>query len=342
MPRKRVAILGATGYGGSELLRFLLFHPGVTVARLTSRQHPGVPVHEVHPNLLKVTDLKFENLSPEEAAEGVDMVFSALPHGASQDSVRRLPERVKAIDLSGDFRLKDAAVYRDAYGHEHNAPELLGHFVYGLTEFNRRAIAQARRVANPGCFATGALLALLPLAHAGALEGAVTVAGVTGSSGSGAEAKPGTHHPERAAAFRAYKPLVHQHLPEIAQELARAGAPEARISFVPHSAPMVRGIHITAVLHPAEPLSLDTIRSIYASHYGEEKFVRLRPQPPDVAVVAGSNFADVHCHGDGRALVVLVALDNLVKGMVGQAIQNMNLMLGFPEATGLEFPGTRP
>ncbi|MBI3891119.1 MAG: N-acetyl-gamma-glutamyl-phosphate reductase [Candidatus Wallbacteria bacterium] len=340
--RKRIAILGATGYGGSELLRFLLFHPNVEVVRATSRQHPGKPVHTVHPHLLKVTELCFEDVSPEEAAEGVDLVFSALPHGASQDSVRRLPASVKAIDLSGDFRLKDPAVYRDVYGHEHNAPEQLGQFVYGLTEFNRRAIAPARRVANPGCFATAALLALLPLAHAGTLDGPVALVGVTGSSGSGAEPKSGTHHPERAEAFRAYKPLVHQHLPEICQELSRAGAPEARVAFVPHSAPMVRGIHITAILHPKEPLSLETVRSIYHSHYGDERFVRLRNEPPDVAVVAGSNFADLHCRSDGRTLVVLVALDNLVKGMVGQAIQNMNLMLGLPEHAGLQFPGTRP
>lgn len=340
--RRRVAILGGTGYGGAELLRFLLFHPEVEVVHVTSRQHPGKPVHSVHPNLFRVTDLKFEDLPPAEAADGMDMVFSALPHGASQEAIRRLPEAARVIDLSGDFRLKDALVYREAYGREHAAPELLAAFAYGLPEFNSRAIAASRRVANPGCFATAALLALLPLAQAGILDGPIALVGVTGSSGSGTEPKPGTHHPERTEAFRAYKPLVHQHVPEIAQALALAGAPEARVSFIPHSAPMSRGIHMTALVYPREPVGGETVRSIFQSHYGETRFVRLVDSPPDVAIVAGSNFADVYCQSDGRAIVVLVALDNLVKGMSGQAVQNMNLMLGLPQETGLGFPGMRP
>ena len=197
-------------------------------------------------------------------------------------------------------------------------------------------------MANPGCFATGVLLALMPLALEGLLDVPVTLCGVTGSSGSGVEAKSGTHHPERAQAYRAYKPLTHQHLPEIAQALAQGGAVDPQLAFVPHSAPMVRGIHITALLHPKKPMDAAAARALFARHYGGERFVRLVDQPPDCAVVAGSNFADVYAHADGKALAVLVALDNLVKGMSGQAIQNMNLMLGLPEHEGLAFPGTRP
>ena len=340
--KKRVAILGASGYGGSELLRFLLFHPHVEVARITSRQHAGFPVWKVHPHLRNVSELAFEDTDAAEAAKGVDLVFSALPHGASQEAVLKLPAGTPVVDLSGDFRLKDARAYEKAYGHEHRGPERLADFVYGLTEFSRPRLVAARAVANPGCFATGVLLALMPLALEGLLDGPISVIGVTGSSGSGVEPKAGTHHPERAEAFRAYKPLVHQHLPEIVQALAGAGAPDVSIAFVPHSAPMVRGIHITAVLHPKKAFDGSAARALFARHYKEERFVRLVDQPPDCGVVAGSNFADVYAHADGRALTVLVALDNLVKGMSGQAIQNMNLMLGLPEHEGLSFPGTRP
>lgn len=340
--KRRVAILGASGYGGSELLRLLLFHPSVEVARITSRQHAGYPVSKVHPYLLQVSDLAFEDTDATAAAEGVDLVFSALPHGASQEAICKLPAGTKVVDLSGDFRLKDVRTYEKFYGHAHRAPERLAQFVYGLTEFNRPRLRTARAVANPGCFATGVLLALMPLALEGLLDVPVTVSGVTGSSGSGVEAKAGTHHPERAEAFRAYKPLTHQHLPEIEQALAQAGAPEVQIAFVPHSANMVRGIHITALLRPRTPLDGPAARALFARHYGDERFVRLVDQPPDCGVVAGSNFADVHAHADGRTLCVLVALDNLMKGMSGQAVQNMNLMLGLPEHEGLSFPGTRP
>lgn len=343
MPRKhRIAILGATGYGGSELLRLLLFHPSVEVVRITSRQHAGEPVWRVHPYLQRASELVFEDTDPAAAAEGADLVFSALPHGASQEAILNLPAGTPVIDLSGDFRIKDAAAYERAYGHPHRGPDRLKEFVYGLTEFNRPQIVATRAVANPGCFATGVLLALTPLVLEGLLDAPVSIAGVTGSSGSGVEPKAGTHHPERAEAFRAYKPLTHQHLPEIAQALAQAGASDLDLAFVPHSAPIVRGIHITALLHPRRPMDSRSAKALFAKHYGEERFVRLVEQPPDCAVVAGSNFADVFVHSDGRALAVLVALDNLVKGMSGQAVQNMNLMLGLPEHEGLGFPGMRP
>jgi N-acetyl-gamma-glutamyl-phosphate/LysW-gamma-L-alpha-aminoadipyl-6-phosphate reductase len=338
---KRVAIIGGTGYGGSELLRLLLGHPGVELVRVTSRQHAGKPLHVVHSHLYKVTDLKFDDADPARL-EGVDVVFSALPHATSAEAIMKIPEGPAVIDLSGDFRLKDAKEYQAAYNHVHPVPERLKDFAYGLTEFNRDAIRATRYVANPGCFATAALLATMPLALEKLLDGPVALVGVTGSSGSGADPKATTHHPERAEAFRAYKPLVHQHLPEITQLLRTATDGEPQLSFVPHSAPLVRGIHMTAVLHPRKAVSPAAVGQIFAKYYEKERFIRLTAQPPDVAVVAGSNHADVNVTCDGRAIVVLVAIDNLVKGMAGQAVQNMNLMLGFPEDEGLRFPGMRP
>jgi N-acetyl-gamma-glutamyl-phosphate/LysW-gamma-L-alpha-aminoadipyl-6-phosphate reductase len=342
MTKKRVAIIGGTGYGGSELLRLLLSHPGVELTRVTSRQHAGKPVHVVHPHLYKVTDLKFDDADPTKLADGTDVVFSALPHGTSAEAIMKIPEGPAVIDLSGDFRLKDAAAYNKAYNHVHPAPERLKDYAYGLTEFNRETIRATRYVANPGCFATAALLATMPLAKEKLLDAPVTLIGVTGSSGSGADPKATTHHPERAEAFRAYKPLTHQHLPEIEQLLRSATDVAPQLSFVPHSAPLVRGIHMTAVLHPKSPVPAATVHEIFSKYYEKERFIRLTSQPPDVAVVAGSNHADVNVTCDGRAIVVLVALDNLVKGMAGQAVQNMNLLLGFPEDEGLRFPGMRP
>ncbi len=342
MSRRRIAILGGTGYGGAELLRLLLAHPEVEVIRMTSRKQHGRSVTGIHRNLLGLTDLRFENREASMAGDDADLVFAALPHGTSQDAIAALPEDTAVVDLSGDFRLGTAETYEAAYGRPHNAPELLDQFVYGLTEFERDRIRRTQRVANPGCFATACILALMPLARAGRLDGPVALNGVTGSSGSGAEPKTTTHHPERATAFRAYKPLVHQHLPEIEEELIRGGTTEPKLSFVPHSAPFVRGIHITAMVHCSGPIEEEELKRIYREAYGRERFIRLVDRPPDVASVTGSNFADVHVRSAGSTALVLVAIDNLVKGMAGQAIQNMNLVLGFPEETGLMAAACRP
>jgi N-acetyl-gamma-glutamyl-phosphate reductase len=341
----RVGIIGGSGYGGGELLRLLAGHGKAEVFAVTSRSSAGCPVADAHPSLLGTTKLSFTDREAAEVATEVDCLFFALPHGETATRMAAVFDSapdVRVVDLSGDFRLKDAAAWESAYEREHPCPDLVPEFVYGLCEANRKQIATATRVANPGCFATGAALALLPLAEAGRLAGSVVVNGVTGSSGSGAAPKAGTHHPERASDFRAYRPLAHQHEPEITMALADAGAAGFRLAMVPHSAPLVRGIFTTAYVFPDSPLSAERLREIYVSRYGPERFIRLRDDSPRLAVVAGTNWCDIGVASRDDAVVVLSAIDNLVKGMAGQAVQNMNLMFGLPEDEGLRFPGMHP
>ncbi len=270
------------------------------------------------------------------------VVFLAMPHAQAMEVVPRLAPAVRVVDLSGDFRLKDRAEYARYYGKEHACPELVEGFVYGLPEANREAIRGARRVASPGCFATAVILGCLPLAREGLLRGDVIADCKTGSSGSGATPGEGTHHPRRSTAFLAYKPFKHQHVPEIEQALRASGARDARLLFQPHSAPMVRGIFATIYCTLPEDLSDAELRGLFERRYGREPFVRLVEGSPDVTWVKNTNFADVSWARDGRRLIVFVAIDNLVKGAAGQAVQSMNLMLGLDEKTALVFPGSHP
>ncbi|HEX7667757.1 MAG TPA: N-acetyl-gamma-glutamyl-phosphate reductase, partial [Polyangiaceae bacterium] len=264
--RFKAAVIGGSGYGGAELVRRLILHPDVELARVASIDFIGEPLSAVHPNLDGVTDLKFEGITPAEAAQGMDVVLLGLPHKVS---AHKMPELIasgaKVVDLSGDFRLRDAAVYKKYYGAEHPNPSSLsdGTFVYGLPELNREAIKKAKYVASPGCFATTIELALLPLAKAGLLEGDVEVVGITGSSGSGIAPSAGTHHPVRAVNLRTYKPLDHQHIPEIEMLLNDAGAKNVAIRFVPVSAPLSRGIFATSFVRVAGGKSADEIRALY-------------------------------------------------------------------------------
>ena len=336
----RATILGGTGYGGMELLRLLLGHPGVEVAAVTSRSKDG-PVADVHPHLAGFTDLTFTKEDEDvrlALAKTSDVVFFAKPHGISSLELPPILEgapKARLIDLAGDFRLPDASAYEAWYAYTHPHPELLAASEYGLPECGQRdAVRGARFVANPGCHASATILALWPLARAGLLAGRAVVSSVTGSSGSGAVAKQGTHHPERFGNFKAYRPLVHQHLPEV----LRALGGEARVDFVPHSAPFSRGIYVTAVA-PVGKADDGAVRAAFDEVYADEPFVRLRSGPPELRAVAGTNFADVGLtHGDGVA-VVTVAIDNLGKGMAGTAVQNMNLMCGLDETAGLDRPG---
>jgi N-acetyl-gamma-glutamyl-phosphate reductase len=246
--RFKAAVIGGSGYGGAELIRRLLGHPDVELARVASVDFVGEPIGAVHPNLEGRTDLTFEGLAPAEAARGMDVVLLGLPHKVSAQKVPEIMQTgARIVDLSGDFRLRDPAAYAKYYGGAHPFPSALtdGSFVYGLPELHRDAIRKARYVASPGCFATTIELALLPLARAKLLRGAVEIVGMTGSSGSGVAPSTGTHHPVRAGNLRTYKPLDHQHVPEIAQTLADAGAPGVTLRFVPVSAPLVRGIFAT-------------------------------------------------------------------------------------------------
>jgi len=311
--------------------------------------HVGEPLGAVHPPLTGRSDLRFENVPPAEAARGADVALLGLPHKVSaQHAPAILATGTKVVDMSGDFRLRDAAAYARYYGATHPHPEALGTFVYGLPELNRAAIRTARAVASPGCFATTIELGLLPLARAGMLAGVVHVVGMTGSSGSGVAPSAGTHHPVRAVNLKTYKVLEHQHTPEILETLASAGAPEVALRFVPVSAPLSRGILVTTFVELPAEIDEAAVVKLYDDAYAGEPFVRfVRERLPEVAAVAGSNYAEVGFTlgapaGATRTLAIVSATDNLIKGGAGQAIQNMNLMLGLPETASLEDPGPWP
>jgi N-acetyl-gamma-glutamyl-phosphate reductase len=339
----KIGIFGGSGYGGAELLRILLAHPQTEVSFVTANEQAGKSVGEVHRNLYGLTDLRF-TLAPDdlESLADLDCVFFALPHGQALQLAPRLPASVKAIDLSGDFRLNDAAEFAQHYGREHTAIDLQREFVYGLTETNREAIRQARLVSNPGCFATATLLGLAPLVASGLLAGRVIVDAKTGSSGSGAKAAANTHHPQRSNSFYAYKPFTHQHVPEIEQELRRVGDWTNELVFMTHSLPVSRGIFASIYAEMKRELTADQARELFVKFYRDSFFVRLVNGSPDINWVKTTNFCDIGIAARGSQLVVFTAIDNLVKGAAGQAVQNMNLMFGLDEKTGLMFSGTNP
>jgi LysW-gamma-L-alpha-aminoadipyl-6-phosphate/LysW-L-glutamyl-5-phosphate reductase len=349
--RFKAAVIGGTGYGGAELIRRLLIHPDVELARVTSIDSVGEPLSQVHPTLEGRTDLRFEAISPAEAARGMDVVLLGLPHKVSAQMMGDLlAAGVRVVDLSGDFRLRDPAAYRRYYGSPHPRPDDLerGTFIYGLPELLRDEIRAARYVASPGCFATTIELALLPLARAGLLSGPVEVVGITGSSGSGVAPNAATHHPVRANNLRTYKPLEHQHVPEIVQALTTAGARDLVLRFVPVSAPLSRGIFATCFAHVDAAVAETSIEKLAIETYAGEPFVRVPAHRlPEVAAVKGTNYAEVGlATGDSRdgkrVVACFAATDNLIKGGAGQAIQSMNLMLGLDERLTLEDPGGWP
>ncbi|MBA2503995.1 MAG: N-acetyl-gamma-glutamyl-phosphate reductase [Pyrinomonadaceae bacterium] len=343
--RVRIAIFGGSGYGGAELLRILLFHSQAEVVLATANEHAGKRVGEVHRNLHGITELRFTSALATEELEkldDVDCIFLALPHGQAMEIVPRLPTRVKVIDLSGDFRLHSVASYEQHYGRAHTAPEWSKEFVYGLTEINREHVREANRISNPGCFATATLLGLAPLVVNNLIAGRIVVDAKTGSSGSGAKAAANTHHPQRAQSFYAYKPFAHQHVPEIEQTLTRAGDWSSELIFMTHSLPVVRGIFASIYVEMKNAMKLEDVRKMFAEFYRESFFVRFVEGSPDVNWVKTTNFCDIGFAARGQQLVVFSALDNLVKGAAGQAVQNMNLMYGFEETTGLMFAGTNP
>jgi LysW-gamma-L-alpha-aminoadipyl-6-phosphate/LysW-L-glutamyl-5-phosphate reductase len=339
----RAAIVGGTGYGGMELLRYLVDHPRIRVTAITSRTETG-SVGDVHPHLRGLVDLSFTSERAVDLAKSNDVLFFAAPHGVSAKetpAVLAASESVKVVDLSGDFRLKDAGLYPSHYGWPHPAPDWLAHAAYGLPECGARAAITAngcRLVANPGCHASATILALYPLAKAKLLPDHVSVVSVTGSSGSGAQAKQGTHHPERFANFKAYKPLEHQHLPEIRQLLAAAGARNVRPAFVPCSGPFSRGILATAIVDVGAGREAAAVEAFVAA-YGKEPFVRLVEDSAEIRAVAGTNFADVAVVARDGVACVTVAIDNLGKGMAGTAVQNANLLFGIDETANLRRAG---
>jgi N-acetyl-gamma-glutamyl-phosphate reductase common form len=342
----RAAIYGASGYAGGELLRLLLGHPEAEPVAVVSRSQAGKPVAAVHGHLARLTDLVFTGALGENGGEDPDVIFLAGPHGFAIEAAPPLLDRgIPVVDLSADFRLKDAASFERFYGPPPAGFARQKEFVYGLPELFRDSIAGSRAVASPGCFATAATLAVAPLWKESLVadDTPVAIFSVTGSSGAGVSPSPTTHHPRRAGAFFAYGLDGHRHLPEIEESLSAIGAPAAgRLVFQTHSAPLVRGIFTTAVVPLKESLDAAALRGVFQKMYGSEFFIRLVEGSPDVGAVRGTNFADVGVAAGDNAARVFVAIDNLVKGAAGQAIQAMNIMFGLPETAGLKLTGIFP
>jgi N-acetyl-gamma-glutamyl-phosphate reductase len=290
---------------------------------------------------LGLTNLRFESAPGDLGAVAADVAFFALPHGQALSLVPQLDPKVKVVDLSGDFRIDDPETFKKFYKLD-SVVELQDKFVYGLTENNRRQIESAHYVANPGCFATATLLALSPMAKSGLLSGKVIVDAKTGSSGSGAKPAANTHHPQRSNSFYAYKPFTHQHVPEIEQHLGEVADFNNEFVFMTHSLPVSRGIFASCYLETRVNLTNEDLGNLYHTFYEDAFFVRLVDGSPDINWVKNTNFCDIAFHSDGKNVVVFSAIDNLVKGAAGQAVQNMNLMFGLPEITGLVFTGSNP
>jgi N-acetyl-gamma-glutamyl-phosphate reductase len=330
----KVGIINVTGYAGVELARLLHQHPEVELASVTGRSAVGQKLSEVFPHL---ADIK---LTIRDRLGDVELAFAAMPHKESAREVVPLFERgVKVVDISADFRLKDASEYQRWYGFIHPTPKLLAKAVYGLPELHRAEIAPANLVANPGCYPTGAILALAPVVRAGIVENDIVIDSKSGLSGAGRTLTLPTHYSEANEDVSAYALEGHRHLPEITQELKLLN-PELSLSvtFVPHLVPMTRGILSTAYATLTAKKGIEAIRKLYRDFYQDEPFVRVADSPPHTKQTWGSNICLVYPTLDPRTgkLVVVSAIDNLVKGAAGQAIQNMNIMLGLPETTGLE------
>jgi N-acetyl-gamma-glutamyl-phosphate reductase len=333
----RVAILGASGYSALELIKILLRHPEVEISALTSRKTESPHVHQVHPALGGLLDLKLENLSPDEIGKRADCVFCCLPHGASAAAVAELlPSGKKVIDLSADYRLTSATEYQKWYGLEHADPGRLGKAVYGLPEIYRERIQRADLVANPGCYPTSAILALAPLLRAGAiLPRGIVIDSKSGVSGAGREPKAHLHFPECNESVSAYGVGTHRHMPEIDQVLSDVADSEIRVVFTPHLIPMDRGILSTCYAEPTGEFDDKSLLNVMKQFYGNERFVRVMETLPTTKQVSGTNFCDVTVRTVRGRVVVISAIDNLIKGASGAAVQNFNVMFGFKETTAL-------
>ncbi len=332
-----VGIVGATGYTGLELLRLLANHPEVEVKYITSRREKGKHLFKVHPSLKGVR--KYENLYFSEDVGDVDLVFTATPHGTSMNIVPKFLERgIKVIDLSGDYRFEDLEIYEKYYKIKHvGLPDV--NITYGLPELNRKNIKKADLVANPGCFPTGAILALAPAVKKNLIDKKIIIDSKTGVSGAGANPTETTHFPNVNENITPYKITTHRHQPEIEKELKKLG--DVKIYFTPHLAPITRGILTTCHTFLEENISKEEIEKIYMDFYKNEVFIRFI-DIPKLTYVRGTNFCDIGFEiGDDR-LVIISAIDNLVKGASGQAIQNMNIMFGYDETLGLTNYGVHP
>lgn len=345
----RIAIAGASGYAGAELVRLAAAHPQYDITAVTSEKSAGQLVSSVFPSLTGIVPHRFEALAPEALAERADAVFLALPHTKSQDPVALCRKAgALVVDLSADYRLKDVAAYEKWYQAPHAHPQLLREAVYGLPELHRSAISKTKLVASPGCYPTAAILQLAPLFSKGLIQpDTVVIDAKSGISGAGRSPALPYHFPEAHESLEPYKIGQHRHIPEIEQELSgvlgKTGP--VTVAFTPHLVPMNRGILSTAYCRLKQEITLTELRALYKDFYKGERFVRLYEDiVPNPRYIKGSNYCDIGVYSDARAgwVVTVAAVDNLVKGAAGQAIQAMNLMMGIPEDTGLIAPGSYP
>ena len=339
----RVAILGATGYTGGDLLRILAHHPEASLSFATTTSKPGVPLAEVHPDLRGVVDARLVAFDAALVAGGSDVVFSCLPHTESQKAVAQLVKhnsKLRVVDFSADFRFSQASDFEAAYGVKHEAPELLKQTAYGLPELFRANVKKAKIVANPGCYPTATLVPLAPFARLGLLTSPVLVDAKSGVTGAGTNPTKESHFPEANESVRAYKAFQHRHQPEMEEQLLAASGQGIDVRFVPHLVPMNRGILSTIYATLTKPKTTEEAHAILAKAYEHEPFVRVLPlgAQPDTKHATGTNFVDLGVTADPthNLLCLTSALDNLVKGASGQAVQNLNILSNLPETTGLK------
>lgn len=340
----KAAVLGATGYAGIELVRLLASHPEVSLELLGSKSFAGQRISDVYRNFRHILENECAEADVAEAAK-CDVAFTALPHGASKTVIPSLLEAgLKVIDLSGDYRYDDVKVYEEWYKEPHSSPELLKESVYGLCELHRDKIKFARLIGNPGCYTTCSILGAAPLLAKGIADDKnIIIDAKSGVTGAGRGLSLQTHFCECTENSKAYKVATHRHTSEIEQELSNVAGKPIMLSFTPHLIPQKRGILATIYMNLNKDITADELQKVYEDYYRDEFFVRVMPKGelPETKHVAGSNFVDIGIVKDERLnrAVVVSALDNIVKGAAGQAVQNMNLMFGLDEKTGLNFPG---
>ncbi|EOZ98053.1 N-acetyl-gamma-glutamyl-phosphate reductase [Indibacter alkaliphilus LW1] len=341
----KVAIVGASGFTGSELTRLLAGHPDIEIAHITSESHAGKAFSELHPQFFQIVDLPLEKATVIDDAE-LDVIFLALPHGVSMDFVKRWKNKnAKIIDLSGDFRLSSPKIYESWYGKDHTFEEGFGSAVYGLPELKAEEVKESNLIANPGCYPTASILSVAPLFAADLIEeGSLIIDAKSGLTGAGIKASATTHFSNVNDNFKAYGVGVHRHTVEIEEQLSNLSGGKVRVQFTPHLIPADRGILVTAYAKPRQEMDSHKLVEIYQDFYRDKPFVRVRKNVPSIKDVRGSHYCDVFPFWDKRTerIISIAVIDNLLKGAASEAVHNMNLMLGLNEQSGLNQIPLRP
>jgi N-acetyl-gamma-glutamyl-phosphate reductase len=346
MQEFNVAILGASGYTGGELIRILVNHPNVKISYITAEKHAGKKVSEVLPHLKGILDLKLEKLDPKKVPDDIDIVFAALPHGASAEVIHEIYKRkIKIIDLGADFRLNEGN-YRQWYG-DHPCSDILEDAVYGISELNKEQIAESNLIANPGCYPTASILPLAPLLKENIVdESSIIIDAKSGVSGAGRSPSLDLHFCEVSEGFKAYKVAEHRHSPEIEQHLSEYSKKDVNIIFTPHLIPIDRGIFSTIYVKTDKEYTTSELLQKLKDFYKNSHFIRIydEGQFPNISYIRGSNFCDIGIKSipEKKSAVIVSVIDNLVKGAAGQAVQNMNIMMDLPETTGLNLNPVYP